>query len=208
MRDVRDNLQQRANVLEPSNATLAELSAPQRVTQTRRPAWLERAGAKLIPDHDMRDIRADLQERTKFLEEQIEASQAQFDTMFAQLKQDHKVKVDGLKKELDAVLVVIGFEDQRFGNTASSAQSTPQPSQSRQREASTPQSDMGHRADQRIRHGLFKPVMAVTRSQSALRAGLKERCGRVRTSPAMPNGRCRMHGGKSPGAPRPGRAFD
>lgn len=34
---------------------------------------------------------------------------------------------------------------------------------------------------------------------------LSPRCGaRTRTaqSPAMPNGRCRMHGGKSPGAPK------
>ena len=48
MRDVRDNLQRRANVLDqPSNATLAESGAPQTVAQTRRPAWLERAGTKL-----------------------------------------------------------------------------------------------------------------------------------------------------------------
>jgi hypothetical protein len=123
MRDVRDNLQRRANVLDqPSNATLAESGAPQTVAQTRRPAWLERAGTKLMPDHDMRDIRADLQERTKFLEEQIEAARAQFDTIFARLKQEHDIKVDDLKKELDAVLVVNGFEDRRFGDTASSAQ--------------------------------------------------------------------------------------
>ena len=147
MRDVRDNLQGRANVLDqPSNATLAESGAPQTVAQTRRPAWLERTGTKLMPDHDMRDIRADLQERTKFLEEQIEAARAQFDTSFARLKQEHDVKVDDLKKELDAVLVVNGFEDRRFGDTASSAQSTPQQQPSRsQREASTPQPDMDHR---------------------------------------------------------------
>jgi NADPH-dependent glutamate synthase beta subunit-like oxidoreductase len=75
-----------------------------------------------MPDHDMRDIRADLQERTKSLEQQIEAAQAQFDMIFARLKQEHDIKVDDLKKELDAVLVVLGFEDQRFADTASSAQ--------------------------------------------------------------------------------------
>ena len=66
----------------------------------------------------MRDIRADLHERTKFLRSKS-GSQTQFDTMFARLKQEHKVKVDDLKKELDAVLAVLGFEDQRFGDTAS-----------------------------------------------------------------------------------------
>jgi hypothetical protein len=47
--------------------------------------------------------------------------------------------------------------------------------------------------------------------QSKLPMHLSPRCG-VRTrkgvpcqSPAMPNGRCRMHGGKSPGAPKGNR---
>ena len=44
--------------------------------------------------------------------------------------------------------------------------------------------------------------------QSKLPMHLSRRCGaRTRSgspcrSPAMPNGRCRMHGGRSPGAPR------
>jgi uncharacterized protein YjcR len=44
--------------------------------------------------------------------------------------------------------------------------------------------------------------------QSKLRMHLSRRCGaRTRSggscrSPAMPNGRCRMHGGMSPGAPK------
>jgi hypothetical protein len=44
--------------------------------------------------------------------------------------------------------------------------------------------------------------------QSSLPMNLSKRCGaRTRTgkpcqSPAMPNGRCRMHGGLSPGAPK------
>jgi hypothetical protein len=120
MGDVRDNLQRRANVLDrPSNATLAESGAPQTVAQTRRPAWLERASTKLMPDHDMRDIRAELQERGKILEEQIGAAQTRFDTMFARLTQEHKVKVDDLKKDLDVVLAVLDFEDQRFEDAAS-----------------------------------------------------------------------------------------
>jgi uncharacterized protein YjcR len=34
------------------------------------------------------------------------------------------------------------------------------------------------------------------------RCGAKTRRGSECHSPAMPNGRCRMHGGKSPGAPK------
>jgi len=38
--------------------------------------------------------------------------------------------------------------------------------------------------------------------QKARRCGAKTRRGTPCQSPAMPNGRCRMHGGKSPGAPK------
>ena len=38
------------------------------------------------------------------------------------------------------------------------------------------------------------------------RCGARTRNGHPCQSPAMPNGRCRMHGGKSPGAPR-GNAY-
>ncbi|WP_409049830.1 HGGxSTG domain-containing protein [Sandarakinorhabdus sp.] len=34
------------------------------------------------------------------------------------------------------------------------------------------------------------------------RCGARTRCASECCAPAMPNGRCRMHGGKSPGAPR------
>jgi hypothetical protein len=37
--------------------------------------------------------------------------------------------------------------------------------------------------------------------RDALRCGAKTRSGEPCRSPAMPNGRCRMHGGASPGAP-------
>jgi hypothetical protein len=36
----------------------------------------------------------------------------------------------------------------------------------------------------------------------SLRCGAKTRSGKPCRSPAMPNGRCRMHGGASPGAPK------
>jgi hypothetical protein len=39
----------------------------------------------------------------------------------------------------------------------------------------------------------------------AQRCGAKTRCGKPCQSPAMPNGRCRMHGGPSPGAPKGNR---
>jgi hypothetical protein len=37
------------------------------------------------------------------------------------------------------------------------------------------------------------------------RCGARTRSGMPCQSPAMPNGRCRMHGGKSPGAPKGNR---
>jgi hypothetical protein len=37
---------------------------------------------------------------------------------------------------------------------------------------------------------------------NAPRCGAKTRAGSVCRQPAMKNGRCRLHGGKSPGAPR------
>jgi hypothetical protein len=39
-------------------------------------------------------------------------------------------------------------------------------------------------------------------AQAADRCGARTRRGTVCQSPAMPNGRCRIHGGRSPGAPR------
>jgi hypothetical protein len=39
----------------------------------------------------------------------------------------------------------------------------------------------------------------------AARCGARTRRGTACQSPAMPNGRCRMHGGKSPGAPKGNR---
>jgi hypothetical protein len=39
-------------------------------------------------------------------------------------------------------------------------------------------------------------------ARSATRCGAKTRRGTICQGPAMPNGRCKTHGGKSPGAPR------
>ena len=38
-------------------------------------------------------------------------------------------------------------------------------------------------------------------AEGASRCGARTRSGQACRGPAMPNGRCRMHGGKSPGAP-------
>nr|WP_276576984.1 HGGxSTG domain-containing protein [Bradyrhizobium sp. CW7] len=41
--------------------------------------------------------------------------------------------------------------------------------------------------------------------QRAQRCGARTRAGKSCQSPAMNNGRCRMHGGRSPGAPKGNR---
>jgi hypothetical protein len=55
----------------------------------------------------------------------------------------------------------------------------------------------GDRANQRINPMQSKLPMHLSR-----RCGARSRRGSQCQSPAMPNGRCRMHGGKSPGAPK------
>src|SRR3954470_631086 len=45
-----------------------------------------------------------------------------------------------------------------------------------------------------------KPMHAPSPMQLSPRCGAKTRSGSPCRSPAMPNGRCRMHGGNSPGA--------
>ncbi len=46
------------------------------------------------------------------------------------------------------------------------------------------------------------PMHRVYPMQVSPRCGAKTRSGRPCEGPAMPNGRCRMHGGSSPGAPK------
>lgn len=48
-------------------------------------------------------------------------------------------------------------------------------------------------------------VSTVNPMHSAPRCLARTRKGSACQSPAMPNGRCRMHGGKSPGAPKGNR---
>ncbi len=46
------------------------------------------------------------------------------------------------------------------------------------------------------------PIRRTYSMQVSPRCGAKTRSGRPCEGPAMPNGRCRMHGGSSPGAPK------
>jgi len=76
----------------------------------------------------MRDIRGDLQERVKLLEEQIGATQSQFDKVMEQLKLEHQGKLEDLKSDLDAVQVVLKTEDRLLGSVRPSAELQPKPS--------------------------------------------------------------------------------
>jgi hypothetical protein len=66
----------------------------------------------------MRDIRADLQERVKLLDDQIGAAQAQFDQFLEQIKGEHEGRLKDLKAELDAVNHLLAIEHRRHGGTA------------------------------------------------------------------------------------------
>ena len=80
----------------------------------------------------MRDIRDDLQERTKILDEQIKSARDQFEGLIAQLKQEHDSKVEDLKAELEAVKLLMGFEQRRL---SSATPTPPQASRSQSRSA-------------------------------------------------------------------------
>ena len=59
----------------------------------------------------MRDIRGDLQDRAKLLEEQISSTQSQFDKFIEKVKLEHKDKLEGLRSNLDNIHVVMKTED-------------------------------------------------------------------------------------------------
>ncbi len=58
----------------------------------------------------MRDIRGDLQERVKLLEEQIGATQSQFDKYIEQLTHQHQGKLEELKSDLDGRYIRYGMD--------------------------------------------------------------------------------------------------
>ena len=59
----------------------------------------------------MRDIRGDLQDRAKLLEEQISSTRSQFDKFIEKVKLEHQDKLEGLKSDLDNIHVVMKTED-------------------------------------------------------------------------------------------------
>ena len=77
----------------------------------------------------MRDIRGDLQERAKLLEEQIGATQSQFDKYIEELTHEHQGKLEDLKSDLDTVRMVMKTEDRLGSRISLSKQSEPRPSQ-------------------------------------------------------------------------------
>jgi hypothetical protein len=140
MRDIRDDLQDRANQLaEPPVPKPADSPAPQDRQSVRRPAWLEQSIGKSAGLNEMRDIRGDLRERAKMLDEQIKAAQDQFDRLLEQLEQERDGKVEDLKAELDAVKLLMGFEHRRLGSATPAPQLRPQTPQSHPQSASSRQ---------------------------------------------------------------------
>ncbi len=76
----------------------------------------------------MRDIRNDLQERAKFIEEQISAACAHFEKMIEQFQIERDGRVAELKSELAAVGRLLEAEQRRMGG-AQPRPNAPQPAQ-------------------------------------------------------------------------------
>jgi DNA anti-recombination protein RmuC len=74
----------------------------------------------------MRDIRSDLQERAKLLEEQIKAVQAQFDKYVEQMTNEHGSRIKDLNAELDAVKMLMGIEHRRHSGAPAMTNGQPQ----------------------------------------------------------------------------------
>jgi hypothetical protein len=64
----------------------------------------------------MRDIRNDLQERARLIEEQISGAYAQFEKMIEQLQAEREGRVADLKSELGAVVKLLEAEHRRMAN--------------------------------------------------------------------------------------------
>jgi hypothetical protein len=84
----------------------------------------------------MRDIRIDLQERARLIEDQISASYAQFEKMIEQLQSERENRVLELKSEFAALSKLMDVEHRRMANVlplatqAPAPQSAPAPQQS------------------------------------------------------------------------------
>ena len=79
----------------------------------------------------MRDIRIDLQERARLIEDQISAAYAQFEKMIEQLQAEREGRVSELKSELAALSKLMEVEHRRMANIlplqAPAPQSSPAP---------------------------------------------------------------------------------
>jgi len=64
----------------------------------------------------MRDIRIDLQERARLIEDQISAAYAQFEKMIEQLQAEREGRVSELKSELAALSKLMEVEHRRMAN--------------------------------------------------------------------------------------------
>jgi hypothetical protein len=74
-----------------------------------------------LGEHQMRDIRNDLQDRANLIAEQISTAQGQLDKHIEQLRREHAAKLEELRSALHSVNVVIGIED-RLGSSLSGTQ--------------------------------------------------------------------------------------
>jgi len=66
----------------------------------------------------MRDIRADLQERAKFIDAEISSAYAHFEKLLEQLESERDERVAGLKSELEVVTRFMEIEHRRMGGQA------------------------------------------------------------------------------------------
>src|SRR6478672_1023439 len=75
----------------------------------------------------MRDIRIDLQERARLIEDQISASYAQFEKMIEQLQSECESRVSELKSEVAALSKLMDVEHRRMANVLPLATQAPAP---------------------------------------------------------------------------------
>jgi len=75
----------------------------------------------------MRDIRNDLAERARLIEDQISAAYAQFEKMLEQLQNERDGKVSDLKAEFAALGKLMEVENRRMANVLPLAVQGPAP---------------------------------------------------------------------------------
>jgi alanyl-tRNA synthetase len=62
-----------------------------------------------IKTQEMRDIRSDLEDRADWIQRQIMAEQAQFETLITRVKEERANRLEELKPQLQAVSALIRF---------------------------------------------------------------------------------------------------